>query len=85
MPRPESPHKRFLRHVDVAVGSLGLIPDGEESALDFLEHCGIVIDHATIQADVYWSVGDKQVLSLMAVEIFDATFFMPIAATEIAS
>jgi hypothetical protein len=85
MPRPESPHKRFLRHVDVAVGFLGLIPDGKETALDFLEHCGIVIDHATIQADFCGSVGDKQVLSLMAVEIFDATFFMPIAATEIAS
>jgi hypothetical protein len=85
MLRPESPHKRFLRHVDVAVGFLGLIPDGEETTLDFLEHCGIVIDHATIQADFNWSVGDKQVLSLMAVKIFDATLFVPVAAAEIAS
>jgi hypothetical protein len=85
MPRPESPHKRFLWHVDVAVGFLGLISDGEETALDFLEHCGIVIDHATIKTDFCGSVGDKQVLSLMAVEIFDATLLMLIAATEIAS
>jgi hypothetical protein len=85
MPRPESPHKRFLRHVDVAVGFLGLIPDGEEAALDFLEHCGIVIDHATIQTDFRGGVGDKQVLSMIAVEILNATLFIPLAAAEIAS
>jgi hypothetical protein len=81
----KSSYKRFLRNVDVAVGFLGLIPDGEETALDFLEDCGFVIDHAAFKTDFCGSVGDEQVLSLMAVEILDATFFIPIAATEIAS
>jgi hypothetical protein len=82
--REASPHVRFLRHVDVAVRLLRLILDGKETALDFLEHGGIVINHAAIQADFHGSIGDQQVLTLMAVEILDATLFMPVAATEIA-
>jgi hypothetical protein len=68
---------------DIAIGFLCVLVNREEMVCNLFEHGGIVIDHATVEADLYWCVRNQQVLLLMAVEVFDPAFLIAITATEI--
>jgi hypothetical protein len=55
----------------------------EKVVLNAFEYGGIVIDHPAVAADFHWRIGNQQVLSLMAVEVVDPAFLVPVTATEI--
>jgi hypothetical protein len=55
----------------------------EEMLFNLFEHGSIVIDHATVAADLHGCVGNQQVLPLMAIEVFDPAFLILVTATEI--
>ena len=55
----------------------------EEIVFNLFEHSGIVIDHAAVASDLHWRVRNQQILPLMAIEVFDPAFLIPVTATEI--
>src|SRR6266403_1635625 len=73
----------LCRHLNIAIRFFCVLVNREEMVFNLFEHGGIVIDHATIEADLYWCVRNQQVLLLMAVEVFDPAFLIAITATEI--
>jgi|SRR5712691_1722666 len=73
----------LCRHLNIAIGFFCVLVNREEMVFNLFEHGGIVIDHATVETDLYWRVRNQQVLPLMAVEVFDPTFLISVTATEI--
>jgi hypothetical protein len=55
----------------------------EKMVLNLFEYGGIVIDHPAVAADFHWRIGNQQILPLMAIEIVDPAFLIPVTATKI--
>jgi hypothetical protein len=55
----------------------------EEMLFNRFENSGIVIDHTTVETHLNWCVGHQQVLTLMAIEVFDPPFLILVTTTEI--
>jgi hypothetical protein len=51
--------------------------------LNLFEDSGIVINHTAVVADFHWRIGNQQILPLMAIEIIDPAFLIPVTTTEI--
>ena len=75
--------KGLGRHPDGVVRGVGPVLNSEEMALDFFQDRRIVINHAALPANLDRGVGNKQVLSAMAVKGFDAPFLIAVTATKI--
>jgi len=57
--------------------------NGKEAPFDLLQDSRIVINHSAVEANLNWCIRYQQVLALVAIEIFDSTFFVAVTAAEI--
>jgi hypothetical protein len=60
-----------------------MLVNREKMVLNLFEYGGIVIDHTAIAADFHWRIGNQQILPLMAIEIVNSAFLIPVTTTEI--
>jgi hypothetical protein len=73
----------LCRHLNIAIRFFRVLVNREKMVLNLFGYGGIVIDHTAVAADVHWRIGNQQILPLMAIEIVDPAFLIPVTATEI--
>lgn len=70
------------RHIEIFIWFFQMALNGKEPSFNFLQHGGIIINHAAGKTHFHRRVGNKEIATVMAIQVIYSPFLEPIASAE---